>query len=110
MRVGSNPYKDQLLRTPEYVHQVVIPVCIPHEKVICDSFKILKLCLNSLLATKHSKTFISVINNGSCTNVNYIWMTLYQQAVIQGDSYRKYWKTECHFKGIVGNKIPLVNR
>jgi hypothetical protein len=23
-------------------------------------------------------------------------------------SYRKYWKTECHFKGIVGNKIPLV--
>jgi hypothetical protein len=34
MRVGSNPYKDQLLRTPEYVHQVVIPVCIPHEKVI----------------------------------------------------------------------------
>jgi hypothetical protein len=31
MRVGSNPYKDQLLRTPEYVHQVVIPVQPPHE-------------------------------------------------------------------------------
>ncbi len=110
MRVGFNPHKDQLLRTPEYVHQVVIPVYIPHEEgYFKDGFKILKLCLNSLLATVHAKTFISIINNGSCTNVKLYLNDLYEQALIQELIHTEnIGKLNAILKGIVGNKIPLV--
>ncbi len=67
MRVGHNPHKDKIQDASDYWHQVIIPVYIPnHEGYFKDSFAILKLCLQSLLSTVHTKTYISIVNNGSC--------------------------------------------
>ena len=70
MRVGFNPNKDKLKQNSEYLHQVIIPVYIPsHEDYFKDSLKILKLCITSVLNTIHDKTFITIVNNGSCKDV-----------------------------------------
>lgn len=69
MRVGSNPNKEKKIAT-HYEHQVIIPVHIPNrEGYFKDSLKILSLCLTSVIKTSHSKTFITIINNGSCREV-----------------------------------------
>jgi hypothetical protein len=45
-------------------------VYIPHQEgYFKDSLKILQLCINSLVATVHAKTCISIVNNGSCDDV-----------------------------------------
>ena len=52
MRVGSNPHKDKPQDESVYSHQVIIPVYIPNqEEYFKDSFKIFKLCIESLFAT-----------------------------------------------------------
>ena len=67
MRVGFNPHKDQEESISEYFHQVIVPVYIPNfEGYFKDSFIIFKLCLQSIFDTTHNKTFITIVNNGSC--------------------------------------------
>jgi hypothetical protein len=71
MRTGSNPEKEnRILKTDSY-HRVVIPVYIPNlsEDYFKDGLRILKYCLESLLATIHAKTRITLINNASCDEV-----------------------------------------
>ena len=42
MRKGFNPNKDKKIRSSEYIHQVIMPVHIPHfENYYRDSFEIL---------------------------------------------------------------------
>ncbi|MBC5841433.1 glycosyltransferase family 2 protein [Flavobacterium sp. F-380] len=110
MRVGHNPHKDQLLSAPDYLHQVVIPVYIPHQEgYFRDSFKILQLCINSLVATVHAKTCISIVNNGSCDEVKFYLNELYEQNIIQELIHTEnIGKLNAVLKGIAGNKIPLV--
>lgn len=110
MRVGHNPHKDQLLSALDYLHQVVIPVYIPHQEgYFKDSFKILQLCINSLAATVHAKTFISLVNNGSCDEVKFYLNGLYEQNIIQELIHTEnIGKLNAILKGIAGNKIPLV--
>jgi glycosyltransferase involved in cell wall biosynthesis len=110
MRVGYNPHKDQTVAVSEYFHQVVIPVYIPSEDgYFKDSFAILKLCLESLLATVHSKTFISIVNNGSCVIVADYLNDLYQRQKIQELIHTEnIGKLNAILKGIVGNSIELV--
>ncbi|WP_188049580.1 glycosyltransferase [Flavobacterium sp. GP15] len=74
MRVGTNPRKNGKHEKINYLHQLIIPVYIPNnEGYFSDCFKILQLCLNSLFKTVHSKTFITIVNNGSCEEVvNYL--------------------------------------
>lgn len=110
MRVGYNPHKDQPLNAPDYIHQVVIPVYIPNEEgYFKDSFKILKLCINSLVATVHTKTFISIVNNGSCKAVKEFLNELYEQNIIQELIHTEnIGKLNAILKGIAGNKIALV--
>jgi len=51
-------------------HQVIIPVYIPgNEGYFKDGFKNFQLCITSLLQTSHDKTFFTVINNGSHSDV-----------------------------------------
>lgn len=70
MRIGFNPHKDQKLSTTDFIHQVIVPVYIPHlENYFKDSLSILKICLESLFKTSHPKTYFTVANNGSCTEV-----------------------------------------
>ena len=72
MRKGTNPEKkDNLLDIDQY-HRVIIPVYIPNltEDYFKEALVILKLCTQSLLKTIHSKTKISIIDNGCCTEVS----------------------------------------
>ncbi|MGO4821830.1 MULTISPECIES: glycosyltransferase [unclassified Flavobacterium] len=110
MRVGHNPHKDQLLSAPDYLHQVVVPVYIPHQEgYFKDSFKILQLCVHSLVATVHAKTCISIVNNGSCNDVKVYLNDLYEQKLIQELIHTEnIGKLNAVLKGIAGNAIPLV--
>ncbi|NMH86347.1 glycosyltransferase family A protein [Flavivirga algicola] len=75
MRIGTNPEKLQNILEIDSYHRVVIPVYIPNltEDYFKDALKIFKLCFESLQKTIHSKTRISIINNGCCDEVlNYL--------------------------------------
>ena len=71
MRKGGNPEKTNNVLEIESYHRIIVPVYIPNliEDYFKDGLKILKLCLDSLLMTIHSKTKISIINNGCCDEV-----------------------------------------
>jgi hypothetical protein len=52
MRQGHNPHKDLIIEESFYNHQVVLPVYIPNQEgYFKDSFKILKLCIESVFKT-----------------------------------------------------------
>lgn len=71
MRIGNNPEKENKEIQINSYHRVIIPVYIPNlsEEYFVDSLKILKICIESLLATVHEKTRISLINNNCCEEV-----------------------------------------
>ena len=110
MRVGFNPYKDMPNERSSYTHQIVIPVYIPNQEgYFKDSFKILKLCIESVLKTVHNKTFITVVNNGSCIEVRDYLDELFAckkiHEVIHTDNIGKL---NAILKGLSGNNIELV--
>ncbi|RLD27569.1 MAG: glycosyltransferase family 2 protein [Bacteroidetes bacterium] len=72
MRIGNNPEKEYNKLEIESYHRVIIPVYLPNltEDYFKDGLKILKLCFESLLHTIHSKTKISIINNGCCNEAS----------------------------------------
>lgn len=110
MRVGFNPNKDKLLSASEYLHQVIIPVYIPeHEGYFKDSFAILKLCLESLFATIHKQTFITIVNNGSDIIVgDYLEGILKQNKIHELIHTQNIGKLNSILKGLSGNDIELV--
>lgn len=110
MRVGYNPHKDKVQESSDYIHQVIIPVYIPNEEgYFKDSFAILKLCLESLLATVHAKTFISIVNNGSCVSVVDYLNDMFQKQKIQELIHTEnIGKLNAVLKGLAGNDIELV--
>ena len=110
MRIGFNPQKDKPLEEEVFIHQIIIPVFIPnHEGYFKDSLAILKLCLQSLFATIHSRTFITVVNNGSDSQVTEYLDELYQQKRIQELIHTtNIGKLNAILKGLSGNNIELV--
>ena len=74
MRQGSNPNKEINNEGSFFIHQIIVPVYIPNEEdYFKDALKILKTCLNSLFNTIHDRTYITIVNNGSCESVvNYL--------------------------------------
>ena len=110
MRVGFNPNKDKELSKSDYTHQVIVPVYIPHQNdYFKDSFQILRFCLESLMLTSHDKTYISVVNNGSCEEVvvylNQLHLEQKIQEVIHTSSIGKL---NAILKGVTGHQFPLV--
>jgi hypothetical protein len=110
MRIGYNPNKDQQQEQATYIHQVVIPVYIPNQEgYFRDSFKILQLCLNSLFATIHDKTFVTIVNNGSAG-----FIQDYLDELLKGDKIQELivthniGKLNAILKGLAGNNIELV--
>ncbi|MEP2934954.1 MAG: glycosyltransferase family A protein [Gilvibacter sp.] len=79
MRIGVNPEKQEPTLHIESYHRVVIPVYIPNleEDYFKDGLVVLKLCLESLFATIHSKTKVSLIDNGCCNEVRAYLSELY---------------------------------
>lgn len=110
MRVGHNPHKNKQQEDSEYIHQVIIPVYIPNEEeYFKDSFKIFQLCLDSLFATTHDKTFISIVNNGSTSKVlTYLDELLNAQKIHEVIQTTNVGKLNAILKGLVGNNIELV--
>ncbi|CAN1542250.1 Glyco_tranf_GTA_type domain containing protein [Flavobacteriaceae bacterium] len=110
MRVGSNPYKDKIQPVSDYFHQVIIPVYIPNQEgYFKDSFEILTLCLDSLFKTIHSKTFVTIVNNGSCIEVVDYLNNLFLKNIIQEVIHTtNIGKLNAILKGISGNNFPLI--
>ena len=65
MRKEYNPNKDIKLSPNKYIHRIIIPLCINDSEYSKDLLKIFQISLESLLKTIHSRTSITVINNGS---------------------------------------------
>lgn len=110
MRVGLNPHKDKVLEKSDYKHQVIIPVYIPNqEDYFKDSFKIFDLCIQSLAATVHKQTFVSIVNNGSCLEVREYLEDLFRKNVIHELIHTdNIGKLNAILKGLAGNNIELV--
>ena len=110
MRVGFNPNKDKTLPKSDYTHQVVVPVYIPHQNdYFKDSFQILQLCLESLFKTCHDKTYITVVNNGSCIEVVNYLNQLQQEVKIQEVIHTTaIGKLNAILKGLTGHQFPLI--
>jgi len=110
MRLGFNPNKDQETVSLVYSHQIIIPVYIPNQNdYFKNSLEILKLCLESLFLTVHKKTFITVINNGSCDEVkNYLRELYLEKKIHEVLETTNIGKLNAILKGIVGHNFPLI--
>lgn len=110
MRVGNNPNKIVDQKEPDYNHQVIIPVYIPNEEgYFKDAIKVLKLCLESLNKTVHSKTYITVVNNGSYKAVeNYLDKLFLEKKINELIHTDNIGKVNAVLKGLTGNNIELV--
>lgn len=110
MRVGYNPYKDKPQEQSTYIHQIVIPVFIPNQEgYFKDSFKILQRCLQSVIATSHSRTFITAVNNGSDEKVvDYLDQLRNEGQIHELIHTHNIGKLNAILKGLAGNDIELV--
>ena len=110
MRIGYNPHKDEILADTGYNHQVIIPVYIPApDGYFKDSLIILRFCLESLFKTIHSKTYISIINNGSNDEVvDYLNDLLSQGKIQELIHSTNIGKLNAVLKGLSGHRFPLV--
>ena len=110
MRVGFNPNKDKVLLKSDYTHQVIVPVYIPHQSdYFKDSFQILRFCLESLITTIHAKTYITVVNNGSCEEIVSYLNQLRQEGNIQEVIHTTaIGKLNAILKGLTGHQFPLI--
>ena len=110
MRIGNNPQRDKKVNLGDYFHQVIVPVYIPNlESYYKDSFEVFKYSIQSLIKTSHSKTFISVISNGSCDEVNAYISELYlTQKIHEFTITKAIGKLNSILKGLSGSTLPLV--
>ena len=77
MRIGSNPEKDKQIEQKGY-HRIIIPVYIPNlEAYFEKGLEFTKLCLESLFKTTHTKSVITIVNNGSCQEITNYLQELY---------------------------------
>lgn len=110
MRVGFNPNKDKQIASAGFYHQVIVPVYIPHfEGYFEKSFEVLQLSFQSLFQTIHDKTYITIVNNGSCEDVVRFLNQLLQEGKIHEVIHTtNIGKVNAILKGIVGHDIELV--
>ncbi|WP_428225729.1 glycosyltransferase family 2 protein [Flavobacterium sp.] len=110
MRVGLNPHKDKPIVSVDYTYQVVIPVYIPHfNDYFKESFQVLKLCLESLFKTVCKKTYITLVNNGSCAIVKeYLDELSLEGKINEVIHTSNIGKINAILKGVVGHSTELV--
>ncbi|OAZ05407.1 glycosyltransferase family A protein [Flavobacterium succinicans] len=110
MRIGFNPQKDKKQAPNDFFHQVVIPVYIPNQEgYFKDSFAILKLCLESLFKTIHSKTYVTIVNNGSDTIVvDYLDLLFKENKIQELIHIENIGKMNAVLKGLAGHAFELV--
>lgn len=110
MRIGNNPRKSTATISTDFFHQVVVPIYIPDlQGYYVQSFDILKICLSTLLATSHSKTFITIVNNGSCDEVQSYLDHLHDNNQIHELIHTSnIGKVNAIYKGLTGHSFPLI--
>ncbi|WBL23188.1 glycosyltransferase [Zunongwangia sp. HRR-M8] len=111
MRKGNNPNKDKVTSDDKFMHQIIIPVYIPNQKdYFKDAFKIFKKCLQSILETVDFEyTYISIINNGSCSEVEKYLLILKEKGEIQElVNTSNIGKLNAIYKGVVGHNFDLI--
>jgi len=110
MRIGNNPHKNKILQDNDFKHQIIIPIYIPNaEGYFKDGLKILQYCLGSLFKTIHSKTFVTLINNGSSVEVAaYLDELLAQKKIHELIHTVNCGKLNAILKGLSGNNFPLI--
>ncbi|WP_417887307.1 glycosyltransferase family 2 protein [Zunongwangia sp.] len=111
MRKGNNPNKDKVTSDDRFGHQIIIPVYIPNQKdYFKDAFKIFKKCLQSILETvDFDYTYISIINNGSCVEVeNYLSALKSENKIQELINSSNIGKLNAIYKGVVGHNFDLV--
>ena len=111
MRKGINPakLKDSKVEN-DCFHQVIVPVFLPKlEDYYAEGLEILKLCLESIYLTVHDKTYISVVNNGSCQEVRAYLDDLVEHQKIQEVVHTTaIGKINAIAKGLSGHDFDLV--
>jgi hypothetical protein len=110
MRVGENPNKLSVEKVECFAHQVIIPVYIPNEEgYFKDSFAIFQLCMQSLLATTHSSTYITIVNNGSDKKVvDYVNNLAVENKIQEVIHTTNIGKINAVLKGVVGVHADIV--
>ncbi len=110
MRIGYNPNKDRMLEQVSYSHHIIIPVHIPNlDGYFQDAIKVLEVSLLSIKNTSHKKTFISVVNNGSCDEVAQYLDSLKGENIVQEVLHTgPIGKLNAILKGVIGRNFPLV--
>ncbi len=110
MRIGYNPQKDKSVGHSDYFHQIIIPLYIPNQEgYFKDSFDIFKNTLISLWKTVHSNTYLTIVNNGSCTEVvNYLNKIYDEGKIHELISTTHIGKKNAIAKGLIGHKFTFV--
>lgn len=110
MRLGYNPNKDQELEQSDYDHQIIVPVHIPHlEDYFKDAQKILEISLQSIKNTTHKRSYISVVNNGSCKEIAIFLDALKRDHIVHEVIHTvAIGKLNAILKGIIGQNFPLI--
>lgn len=113
MRIGHNPEKQNTEISTPNIHRIIIPVYVPNltEAYFKDGLEILNLCLESILKTIHSKTRISIINNGCCKEVSYYLKEKYETEVAIDElflSKHNLGKINALYSVIKSNLEPII--
>ena len=111
MRIGNNPNKDKIVCEGGFLHQILIPVYIPNQDdYFSDSFKIFKKCLQSIFQTIDIEyTYISVVNNGSCVDVeNYLLALKNENKIQELINTSNIGKLNAIYKGVVGHNFDFI--
>lgn len=82
MRVGHNPAKDIVIHSHHY-HRIIVPVYVPAlNGYYKDAYAITKMCIDSLHNTRHSKSYLTVVNNGSCKEISHYLQECFENGII----------------------------
>jgi len=110
MRIGLNPNNNKETALNDKAHRVIIPVYIPNQEgYFKDSFKILQFCIDSLLLTSHTETYITIVNNGSCSEVVRYLDDLFVDGKIHELIHTgNIGKLNAVLKGLAGQNMPLI--
>jgi hypothetical protein len=110
LRVNYNPNKKALNSNTDFKHHVVIPVYIPHfDGYFKDSFRILKLCLGSLLKTINNQTYVTIVNNGSCNEIiEYLNQKYENNEIHEIIHTSNIGKLNAIVKGVIGHNFEFV--
>ena len=110
MRKGNNPQKEKKIEITNKTHRVIIPLYIPElEAYYKESFKVFKMCINSLFKTTNKQTVITIVNNGSCIEVDNYLNELFQKKMIdEVINTQKVGKLNAVLKGIRASNEPFI--